>query len=215
MNTSPGRVDPRSGDADVTERILEAAGEVFAAEGLSATLAGVAGRAGVGVATVYRRFANKDELILALFEARFQEAREQLLRAIEAEDPWEGFVAFFEGGVRRFAQDKGFRDFVISGYAASFGWARGASPERVEEIVQEQQYFMRTGLERMLQRCQSAGVIRADVSTSDLFALTMAVVSSIDNAGVKGGPEIYRRVIGVVLDGLRPSRDAPTPLPQI
>nr|WP_269328913.1 TetR/AcrR family transcriptional regulator [Kineosporia babensis] len=194
---------------------MAAAGEVFAAEGLSATLADVAARAEVGVATVYRRFANKDELILALFEIHFEKAQTDVRRAIEAEDPWLGFVTFFEGGVRLFSQDKGFRDFVVSGYADSFGWARGASPERVEQIVQEHHHFMRTSLEQMLQRCQAAGVIRNDVTTADLFALTMAAVSSIDFASRKGGPQIHRRVVGIMLDGLRPSRQAPTPLPDI
>ena len=211
VNSSTGRGQTLG----VTESILEAAGEVFAAKGLHATLADVAARAGVGVATVYRRFANKDELILALFDVRFQEAQSQVRKAIEAEDPWDGFVEFFEGGVRRFARDKGFRDFVISGYAESFGWARGASPERVEEKVYAHQRVMRDGLDRMLRRCQDAGVVRTDVAPSDLFALTMAAVSSIDHAAHKSGPEIYRRVIGIILDGLRPSRDAPTPLPVV
>ena len=126
-----------------------------------------------------------------------------------------GFVEFFEGGVQRFAYDRGFRDFVVSGYADSFGWARGASPGRVEEIVHNHQQVMRDGLDRMLRRCQSTGAVRDDVAPGDLLALTMAAVSSIDHAAHKGGPEMYRRVIGIILDGLRPSRDAPTPLPVV
>ena len=52
---------------DVSERVLAAAREVFAEQGLSATLADVAGRAGVGVASVYRRFANKDDGLAGVF----------------------------------------------------------------------------------------------------------------------------------------------------
>src|SRR5690349_13586287 len=44
-------------------RILDAAKEVFATHGLAVTMDDVAHHAGVGVGTVYRRFANKDELI--------------------------------------------------------------------------------------------------------------------------------------------------------
>lgn len=55
------------------ERILNSAREVFAAQGLDATLADVAKHAGVGVGTVYRRFASKDELIQALFDTRCSE----------------------------------------------------------------------------------------------------------------------------------------------
>ncbi|MBT0769611.1 TetR/AcrR family transcriptional regulator [Kineosporia sp. J2-2] len=197
----------------LTDRILDAAGEVFAAQGLHATLADVARTAGVGVATVYRRFANKDELILALFDVRFRHTHDQLRRVMEAEDPWQGFVAFFEGGVRQFARDRGFREFVISGNTEKFGWARGAGHSRMEEAVHEQQRLVQEGLDDMLRRCQEAGAIRDDVVPHDLFVLTMAAVSSIEVGEAKGEPEAYRRVIGIVLDGLRPSREAPTPLP--
>ncbi|GLY15993.1 TetR family transcriptional regulator [Kineosporia sp. NBRC 101677] len=214
-NDSGTPVGGAEANESVTERILEAASEVFAADGLHATLADVAARAGVGVATVYRRFPNKDELILALFQRRFEEALEQVRLAVEAPDPWEGFVAFFEGGVRRFSGDRGFRDFVIGSYSESVGWSRGTSPDRVEVMVHQQHVRMGEYLDRMLARCQEAGVIRDDLVASDLFALTMAAVSSIDFAAHKSGPDIYQRVIGVILDGLRPARSAPTPLPVI
>jgi len=51
------------------ERVLAAAAEVFAARGLGATLADIAKHAGVGVGTVYRRFANKDDLAMLGFAA--------------------------------------------------------------------------------------------------------------------------------------------------
>ncbi|GAA3594749.1 hypothetical protein GCM10022223_07300 [Kineosporia mesophila] len=197
----------------MTDRILQAAGEVFADQGLGATLADVAARAGVGVATVYRRFANKDELILASFEIRFRQSQTDVLRAIEEADPWTGFVEFFEGGVHLFSQDRGFREFVVGGYAESVGWARASSHDHVVTVIRRHQQFMREALERMLLRCQEAGAVRDDVHPSDLLALTMAAVSSIDFGALKGNPAIHRRVIGVILDGLRPARNAPTPLP--
>jgi AcrR family transcriptional regulator len=52
------------------DRVLAAAAEVFAAQGLDATLADVARHAGVGVGTVYRRFANKDDLIHDVYADR-------------------------------------------------------------------------------------------------------------------------------------------------
>src|SRR5689334_12369493 len=81
---------------DMRQRILDAAAQVFAEQGLGATLADVASRAGVGVATVYRRFPNKDDLILALFADRFGYWEQQSRRAAEAEDVWAGFVRYFE-----------------------------------------------------------------------------------------------------------------------
>src|SRR3954465_14736068 len=52
------------------ELLLAAAGELFAERGLAVTLNDIAHHAGVGVGTAYRRFANKEEVIDALFEQR-------------------------------------------------------------------------------------------------------------------------------------------------
>ena len=49
-------------------KILDAAAQVFAEQGLDASLDEVAAAAGVGVGTVYRRFPDKDALIGALFD---------------------------------------------------------------------------------------------------------------------------------------------------
>ena len=52
------------------QRILNAAGELFAAKGLSVGLDEIARHAGVGVATAYRRYPDKEQLIRELFEER-------------------------------------------------------------------------------------------------------------------------------------------------
>ena len=62
------------------ERILAAAGEVFATRGLEVTLDDIAHHAGVGVGTVYRRFHDKEQLIDALFDDRM----EAIVAALEA-----------------------------------------------------------------------------------------------------------------------------------
>jgi AcrR family transcriptional regulator len=72
MPPSPTRLLQRaqaaSGLDDVGERILRAAREVFATFGLRrSTMDDVAKRAGLGRATVYRRFASKDLLVETVF----------------------------------------------------------------------------------------------------------------------------------------------------
>src|SRR4051812_25758248 len=79
------------------QRILDAAGELFARKGLCVGLDEIARHAGVGVGTAYRRFASKDELIDALFEDRVGEIAALAERALEADDPWEGLTGFLEG----------------------------------------------------------------------------------------------------------------------
>lgn len=92
------------------ERILNSAREVFAAQGLDATLADVAKHAGVGVGTVYRRFASKDELIQALFDTRCSEIETIAATAREMPDAWEGLVYFLDVISLRMADNRGFGD---------------------------------------------------------------------------------------------------------
>src|SRR3954462_3398719 len=81
------------------QRILDAAGELFARKGLCVGLDEIARHAGVGVGTAYRRFANKDELVDALFQDRVDELAAVAGRALEHDDAWEGLKGFLEAAV--------------------------------------------------------------------------------------------------------------------
>src|SRR4051794_3166661 len=76
------------------DRLLAAASELFAERGLDVTLNDIAHRAGVGVGTAYRRFANKEEVIEALFEERLQQVADLAHQALDDLDPWHGLVTF-------------------------------------------------------------------------------------------------------------------------
>ncbi|QTJ65670.1 MULTISPECIES: TetR/AcrR family transcriptional regulator [Rhodococcus] len=65
-----------------------------------ARLAEVAEDAGVGVGTVYRRFASKDQLIEHLFAARLQDVVEISTAAEAMPDPRKGLVYFFTESTR-------------------------------------------------------------------------------------------------------------------
>ena len=69
------------------ERILAAARELFAEQGLTVTLDDIARHAGVGVGTVYRRFPDKEQLIDALFEDRLGEIAAVATESAEIERP--------------------------------------------------------------------------------------------------------------------------------
>ena len=90
--------DPLREDAALNrERLLAAAGELFAERGLDVTLNDIAHHAGVGVGTAYRRFANKEDVIDALFEQRLDElAAVAARRRWTDPDAWRGLVSFLE-----------------------------------------------------------------------------------------------------------------------
>src|ERR1700712_4164792 len=74
------------------ERLLAAARELFAERGLNVTLNDIAHHAGVGVGTAYRRFANKEEVIDALFEEGLQDMAAAAQDALVDDDAWRGLV---------------------------------------------------------------------------------------------------------------------------
>ncbi|WP_432564920.1 TetR/AcrR family transcriptional regulator [Kineococcus sp. SYSU DK003] len=180
-------------------RMLEAAAEVFAARGLSATLDDVAHHAGLGVGTVYRRFADKDALIEALFEDRIRALVALAETACRAADPWEGLVTYLEAASSRMAADRGLREAVTTPGRGQVGvtLARAELGPRVDELAR---------------RCREAGVLRPDVAGTDIATLVHAVQAAAQIGGAIS-PEHWRRTLGILLDGLTPARPAPTPLP--
>ena len=95
--TEPGKRTLRKDAALNRERLLAAAGELFAQRGLNVTLNDIAHHAGVGVGTAYRRFANKEEVIDALFEQRLQEVAALANEALAEPDAWEALVSSWKG----------------------------------------------------------------------------------------------------------------------
>ncbi|MDX8032619.1 TetR/AcrR family transcriptional regulator [Lentzea sp. BCCO 10_0856] len=205
---------PRRRDAQANlARVLAAAAEVFAERGCSATLADVAKAAGVGVATVYRTFETKDDLIYAVYEPKIAEAREQAKAASDDPDPWQGVVAHLEQSVPTLAADKGFRELLSGSYSETLGWSRPRTPHRLAKLVEDNHNQTGEHLERLVGRARRAGVVRDDLVAGDLLLLSMAVQTAVEFGGPTH-PLLYKRMIGFLLDGIRPSRAAPTPLPE-
>ena len=178
-------------------RILDAALTVFAERGLSATMDEVAAAAGVGVGTVYRRYPHKERLIEAIFDQRIALLVGIAEEGLAIEDPWEGLVHFMERAAVANGDNRALRELMFTSGAGRLWADRGRS--RIQPVVAQ-----------LVERAQRAGVLRRDLATLDMPLIEFMLSSSIDlSAGV--APEAWRRVLRVVLDGLVPARDAPTP----
>jgi AcrR family transcriptional regulator len=68
-------------------RILEAARAVLAERGLDLEVSEVAERAGVGVGTLYRHFANRDDLVRAVLAETLEAVLARVRATAEIEDP--------------------------------------------------------------------------------------------------------------------------------
>lgn len=91
METPKSRGRPRSEEVD--HAIVEAVLDTLASSGVSSlTMAGVAERAGVGKATLYRRFPDKDVMLAAAIERM----REQVVNVADKGSAYDRLLAMME-----------------------------------------------------------------------------------------------------------------------
>jgi AcrR family transcriptional regulator len=178
-------------------RILTAAGELFTERGLSVTLDDIARHAGVGVGTVYRRFPDKEVLIDALFEQRLEAMCEIAAEALAHPDPWDGFVLFFERGSELQARDRGLKELIQC--SAHGGGCLAEVRGRLRALVVQ-----------VFDRAKAAGVVRPDAMPMDAPVIQFMLGAVMDRSR-NVDPELWRRYLQLVLDGLRP--DAASSLP--
>ena len=181
------------------QKILAAAADVFAARGLEVTLDDIAREAGVGVGTVYRRFANREALIDALFETKIGEVEAMALEAAALEDPWDGLVAWVEAIAGLQGVDRGLKAVLLSSVEGR---------ERVEAATGR----ILPIVEGIVERAKRSGELRGDVELTD-FPLLELMVGSVAERLKQIDPELWRRYLVILLDGLRTRRDGPSPLP--
>ena len=181
------------------ERILLAADELFTRRGLDVGLDEIARHAGVGTGTVYRRFPDKAVLIRAVVDNRLDRLRGLVELAAEHPDPWAGLVLMVESTIELQVADRGLKD-VIFGQVGAWETIR----ERREQILP-----IAAGV---LRRAQEAGVVRPDIELTDL-ALFQLVLGQLGTLTADTHPDVWRRQLHLLLDGLRTARAGPTPLP--
>jgi hypothetical protein len=65
---------------------------------------------------------------------------------------------------------------------------------------------------RLVERAQAAGQLRPDLKQTDIPFIVF-VLTELAQLARQVSPEIWRRYLALVLDGLRPEREGFTPLP--
>lgn len=193
------------------KRVIEVASHVFSTQGLSATLADVAAAAGVGVGTLYRGFENKDELIYVVYEPQIRDAEQKASEVAEYEDAWWGLVRFIEISADVLARDLGLRQFILGLHNDGLGWSRTPPSRKLFELLEQTNARVLEQLTGLIDRAKRAGQLRQDFEASDILLASAAIQSAVDFGGTSH-PLLYRRLIGMLTDGLRTSRSTSTPL---
>ena len=196
----PGPARPLRADAARNHRrIVETAATAFESDGPDVALEEIARRAGVGVATLYRRFRTRDLLVRAVLEEVFATEIEPTAAAGDG-DPWSELTGSLSRAVE-----------AIAGRRTILTLAREAGAFDAEPV----QRYGRT-LARLLDRAREAGAVRPELTPRDLSAvlvMAMAVAEGAQDAQDTTG-EDRRRYVALLLDGLRPGRP-PLPAPSV
>ena len=166
------------------ERLLGTAAELFAREGLEAPMPAVAAAAGAGVASIYRQFPSKHELLAALVTRRFEQIADAARSASAREgDCWSELTEMLWTLVEEEAAD----DFL--------GEARTAVAEHPDVVAATEQA---TGaFEQLLAGARAEGRLRADASMLDLRLLFAAT-----RAAKQVEPQAWRRMLKLLIDAL-------------
>jgi AcrR family transcriptional regulator len=152
----------------------------------------VAQRAGVGEATLFRRFPHKQDLVDAILELKMSESNELLAELAGDPDPARALERFFMDMLEhKIMEDQGYLEAMHD---------RCMTNPRFQPL--RTRWLELAGL--LVKRAKAAGALREDVQPQDLGFLLMATAATI-HAPVEGvRPDLWKRYARVILDGLRP-----------
>ncbi|HKA49882.1 MAG TPA: TetR/AcrR family transcriptional regulator [Candidatus Dormibacteraeota bacterium] len=198
MSTGAGGKTVRKDSARNRARLVAAAREVFADRGFGATLDDIARHAGVGTGTAYRHFPNKQAIAAVVLADATQQIATDARDARAVADPWLALVTFFERTAARQSADRGLFQ-TLTGQGDPEEQAR-IWPEIVSSVTD------------LFERAKQAGVIRADAAPQDVAAI-FAMLGAAYEMSAASAPELWRRYLALMLDGLRATDRPELPVP--
>jgi AcrR family transcriptional regulator len=153
---------------------------------LNVPLEEIARRAGVGVATLYRRFPTRADLAEAAFERSMSRYTEAVDRALANASAADGFRDLIFELCQLQASDAGLRDLLTTAFPAA-----GAVDQQTGEAVEK--------VKELIGRAQAEGGVRSDLVVADVVVLLLA------NAGVLAAtavaaPDASRRFAALMVD---------------
>jgi AcrR family transcriptional regulator len=168
------------------EELLDVARQVIREQGVDASLRDIARRADVGIATLYRHFPTREDLIAAIVSDGIGQLNARAAVLSEEESPGGALYDWLTDMARRIGPYQGLPE-LLDAKTADGSPLRGVCGSMND-----------TGA-RLLARAQAAGVVRDDVAWPDVFT----AVAAISAISVRSGPDARDRVLRVYLDGLR------------
>jgi AcrR family transcriptional regulator len=176
-----------------TDALLEAALAVFATSGVDAPVREIAEKAGVGIGTVYRHFPQRSDLVAAVFRHEIDACADAALILAAEREPGEALARWMQRYAAFIATKRGLATALHSGDPA-FDTLPAYFQQRLEPA-----------LRALLEAAAAAGEVRTDISAEEL----LGAVASLCMHAHKRGPEHARRMVALLVDGLRYGASAP------
>jgi AcrR family transcriptional regulator len=184
---SPQSERPMRADARRNRELLVAAArEVFAEQGVSASMEAIARKAGVGVGTLYRHFPTRLDVVEAVYEDDVQELTDAAQRLVSTLEPGPAVNAFFDAFLH-YAQTKRTLLTELRQAFEKNPAFRSRNRERID-----------AAFDLVIDRAKRAGAIRDDISGSDITQLLGPICTNESLS-----TDQTKRLMGMILDGLR------------
>jgi AcrR family transcriptional regulator len=177
-----GRLQMRSDAEANLERIIAAAEDVFGHHGLETSIEVVARHAGVGLGTIYRRFANKDALVSELVRRLLVDASVIAERHL-ADPDGTGLISYLYEVCELLSGNRG---------AVARIWSNPDHQSLIKRSRQAQR--------RLVSQAHAHGTVRSDLTAEDVAIALWSVHGILD---VTRGSTIdaWRRHLDLVIAG--------------
>lgn len=188
MSRPTPRRTPRADAARNRDRILATARTLFAEHGSGVQLPEIARAAGVGIGTVYRHFPTHGDLVEAAAAQRFAEIERFARDCLTSAPPGSALGRYLHHVGEILAADRGLSAAIESTRRSTGSEPRGEARAGLEAVLGE-----------VIELDRAAGTVRADCTVADVYMIVGALSATIRTAAGD-----WRRLLTIVLDGLRP-----------
>jgi AcrR family transcriptional regulator len=181
---------PRADAQRNRERILEVATRLFARQGANVSMDDVAKDARVGAGTLYRHFANRDELLEAVYRSgveRLAAAEREFARTMTPVEALRAWMLLFVDYVEM-------KHIIAPALNTMVG---GAS-----RVYEASGALVKGAIDALVKRAIESGDIRADLEPMDLLR---ALIGVSNVATGPGWPQSARRLVDILIQGSRPN----------
>lgn len=181
------------------ERIVKAAARIFAERGPSASLEDIAHCAGVGLATLYRRFPTRGDLEIAVLEHNLLshvDAVERALRKRRAGDAFDNLIIELASLQ---TSERTLRLLLKTGLAQT-------------PLIEQRTAAILQNLEKLIAKAQREDALRPDLCVTDVLVTLLANAFLLE-ATRDAAPQVWRRYVALVVNGFHANHDRPLPPP--